>query len=177
MQKWQLRALSGANAGYFGPEVDVPVTVSASATPQYGASVVSQTLPSLMTAGKVYSFTIAMQNAGSASWSGSSFGLRSVNSPANLWQTTLTSLGAAETVAPGGSRTFTFNVRAPATAGTYSSNWGMVQSGGVGGFGPTATTGGLVVTLCGNSAMDAGETCDDGNLVNGDGCSDHCQTE
>ncbi len=30
---------------------------------------------------------------------------------------------------------------------------------------------------CGNRALDAGETCDDGNMVAGDGCSPMCQTE
>ncbi len=30
---------------------------------------------------------------------------------------------------------------------------------------------------CGNNILDAGEQCDDGNLVNGDGCSSTCHTE
>jgi cysteine-rich repeat protein len=30
---------------------------------------------------------------------------------------------------------------------------------------------------CGNGAIDTGETCDDGNLADGDGCSMSCQTE
>jgi len=35
----------------------------------------------------------------------------------------------------------------------------------------------LPPTLCGNGALDAGEQCDDGNLLNGDGCSDSCQID
>jgi cysteine-rich repeat protein len=37
----------------------------------------------------------------------------------------------------------------------------------------------LVVTcdLCGNTVVDPGEDCDDGNVVNGDGCSAVCRTE
>jgi len=31
--------------------------------------------------------------------------------------------------------------------------------------------------VCGNSAKELGESCDDGNLANGDGCSDVCQVE
>jgi cysteine-rich repeat protein len=31
--------------------------------------------------------------------------------------------------------------------------------------------------LCGNGAMDTGETCDDGNNLDGDGCSAGCLTE
>ncbi|HEY5928142.1 MAG TPA: hypothetical protein VIV11_40925, partial [Kofleriaceae bacterium] len=30
---------------------------------------------------------------------------------------------------------------------------------------------------CGNGAVDANETCDDGNVTNGDGCSDVCENE
>ncbi|MDP3966381.1 MAG: DUF4215 domain-containing protein [archaeon] len=31
--------------------------------------------------------------------------------------------------------------------------------------------------VCGNSAVESGETCDDGNTISGDGCSSTCQTE
>jgi cysteine-rich repeat protein len=31
--------------------------------------------------------------------------------------------------------------------------------------------------VCGNSSVEYGETCDDGNVIAGDGCSDLCQTE
>ncbi len=31
--------------------------------------------------------------------------------------------------------------------------------------------------VCGNSEIDAGESCDDGNLSNGDNCNDECQDE
>ena len=30
---------------------------------------------------------------------------------------------------------------------------------------------------CGNGIIDPGETCDDGNIINGDGCSSTCQAE
>ena len=32
-------------------------------------------------------------------------------------------------------------------------------------------------TKCGNRAQDTGETCDDGNIVSGDGCSRSCVVE
>ncbi|HEY5958952.1 MAG TPA: DUF4215 domain-containing protein, partial [Polyangiaceae bacterium] len=40
----------------------------------------------------------------------------------------------------------------------------------------TAVTAGYVAT-CGNSKVDFGETCDDGNLTDGDGCSSACVHE
>jgi len=42
----------------------------------------------------------------------------------------------------------------------------------IGGSG--GSSGGAV---CGNTIIESGETCDDGNLINGDGCSSTCQTE
>jgi len=35
----------------------------------------------------------------------------------------------------------------------------------------------IVTPSCGNGNIEAGETCDDGNLIDGDGCSATCQTE
>ena len=36
---------------------------------------------------------------------------------------------------------------------------------------------GVAAPLCGNSVIEIGETCDDGNIIAGDGCSATCQTE
>lgn len=38
------------------------------------------------------------------------------------------------------------------------------------------TTGGII-PVCGNSKVELGEQCDDGNIISGDGCSATCQTE
>src|SRR5512144_716472 len=32
-------------------------------------------------------------------------------------------------------------------------------------------------SVCGNGAIEAGEACDDGNLIGGDGCSSACTVE
>jgi len=43
---------------------------------------------------------------------------------------------------------------------------------------PTLTgSRGAGCPVCGNSEIDAGESCDDGNMVSGDGCRDDCQDE
>ena len=34
-----------------------------------------------------------------------------------------------------------------------------------------------LVPVCGNSAVETGETCDDGNTTSGDGCSSACADE
>ncbi|QQR83197.1 DUF4215 domain-containing protein [Candidatus Peregrinibacteria bacterium] len=41
----------------------------------------------------------------------------------------------------------------------------------------TIQANGTVSTSCGNATLDTGETCDDGNTVNGDGCSSVCALE
>lgn len=35
----------------------------------------------------------------------------------------------------------------------------------------------VVANVCGNHAVETGETCDDGNVISGDGCSSTCQIE
>lgn len=174
---WQMRKTSGVDASFYGALINVPVTVDPNAQAQYGATVASQNIPLKVTAGKTYTFQVGMTNSGSAAWSGSSFTLYSTNSPASLWTTTNVPLGASETVASAATRTFNISAKAPAAAGTYESRWRMRYLSGIGFFGEEAVTSGIVVTLCGNSTTDAGETCDDGNLVDGDGCSSDCATE
>jgi cysteine-rich repeat protein len=173
---WQLRKLSGTNAGFYGAIVSVPIVVSGAVTPTYGSTVVSQTVPTLVTVGTNQQFIITMKNTGSAAWTGSNFVLYSTSSPTNVWNITQSALGASETVAANAQRVFTLNVKAPTTPGTYNSSWRMNQLGGNGLFGATALQA-VTVTNCGNGAIDSGEQCDDGNLVNGDGCSNACQFE
>ena len=43
--------------------------------------------------------------------------------------------------------------------------------------GGSPTSPSTCVFLCGNSILDTGEQCDDGNTANGDGCSSTCQIE
>jgi cysteine-rich repeat protein len=83
----------------------------------------------------------------------------------------------------------------PFFAATTTSTTGAGGAGGDGGSGGTGAAGGSVGgsggatggggagggvnPLCGNAAVDyaVGEECDDGNLVDGDGCSGTCQLE
>lgn len=176
--RWQMRKVNGTDIGDFGTLLDFPVTVDASATPLYGASVASQTISARLTAGKAATFIVRMTNTGSSAWTGSTFGLYSTNSPTSLWASNGISLGSAESVAASSSHDFVLNVIAPATPGTYDSRWRMRQvgGGGVGYFGEEAVTIGIDVTLCGNGVVDSGEDCDDGNLTDGDTCSSSCQT-
>ncbi|UGQ46084.1 FG-GAP-like repeat-containing protein [Massilia endophytica] len=105
------------------------ITVTSQAAPVNNASFVSQSVPSTMIAGQSYSVSVTMQNTGTTTWSpgGSQpHGLGSQNPQDNaIWRANRVALSS--TVAPGASRTFSFTVTAPSTAGTYNFQWRMVQ--------------------------------------------------
>ena len=173
--RFSMRKLVEPGKGLFGELINTPIDVGA-IPPQVGATVVSQNIPTLMTAGSAQTFEITMRNNGNDPWNGSAFRLASINTPASIWGNTGLALNAGETVAPGTDRVFTLNVTAPA-AGVYDSRWQMQETTIVGLFGEQAITTGITVTECGNRLLDPGEQCDDGNLIDLDGCSSICQDE
>ena len=61
---------------------------------------------------------------------------------------------------------------AGSTAGTAGTATGTAS-----GTGATDTAGTTAGGLCGNALLDAGEACDDGNALDGDGCSATCTIE
>jgi cysteine-rich repeat protein len=77
--------------------------------------------------------------------------------------------------------------RQPSTvgAGGATATAGAGGAGGTSGTAATTTTtttggggmGGNAPDPCGNSTIDNGEECDDGNTTSGDGCSDQCTVE
>ena len=99
------------------------------------AQFVSQSVPSAMIAGQSYSVSVTMQNNGTTTWQDSltcgsyfcSYRLLAQN-PANntIWGYSRPSV--VNSVAPGTSKTFTFNVTAPATPGTYHVTVGGTQT-------------------------------------------------
>ena len=99
---------------------------------QNNAIFVSQNVPAVMIPGQVYPVSVTMQNTGTTTWTRNTFHRLGTQNPQdnNLWTGSarvLMPVGAS--VAPGASHTFTFNVTAPATAGTYNFQWRMVQDG------------------------------------------------
>jgi hypothetical protein len=99
------------------------------------ATFVSQTVPSTMVAGQTYNVSVKMFNAGTTTWtSGSNYRLGS-QFPDNNTTWGWNRVSPAASVAPGTNGTFTFNVTAPATPGTYYFQWMMVRDGGGGWFG------------------------------------------
>ncbi|HEX8919947.1 MAG TPA: LamG-like jellyroll fold domain-containing protein [Pyrinomonadaceae bacterium] len=110
---------------------------------------VSQSIPTSMTAGQTYPVTVTMRNTGTTTWtSADNVALGTQNPQDNTtWGSTPLGNGRVNlpaTVAPGSDATFTFNVTAPSTPGTYNFQRRMVR-GASGWFGEV--TQNVVVTV------------------------------
>ena len=94
------------------------------------AAFVSQNVPSVMVPGQTYPVTVTMRNTGTTTWTGADgYRLGSQNPEDNfVWQAWRFAPPSA--VAPGQEVTFSFNVIAPTTPGTYNFQWKMIQQGG-----------------------------------------------
>lgn len=105
---------------------NIPITV---VSPSNQAEFVSQNVKSVMTAGEYSTVSITMKNVGNTTWAtGSNFWLGSQNPHDNMtWG--LNRVVLPNPVPPGTTVTFTFDVFAPATKGTYNFQWRMVQDG------------------------------------------------
>lgn len=91
------------------------------------AAFVSQSVPMSMTPGAAYNASVTMKNNGSVTWPAGAAYLLGAQNPADN-----TRWGSARAVlkgpvSPGGQATFSFQVKAPTTPGTYDFQWRMVQ--------------------------------------------------
>jgi hypothetical protein len=109
-----------------------------------GASFVSQSVPASMTAGQAAAASVTMSNTGTTTWSPGTYMLSSLNPAGNsTWG--LSQVALTSPVPPGSNATFSFNITAPAAAGTYNFQWGMSQTG-PGSFGAPSTNVAIVVS-------------------------------
>jgi subtilisin family serine protease len=97
------------------------------------AAVVSNTIPATMTAGQKYTVAITMRNTGTTAWSeGDRIRLGAVGDgtgDAARFGAMRVTIPTGVSVAPGASHTFAFTMTAPATAGTYTPQYRMLQEG------------------------------------------------
>lgn len=99
--------------------------------PPHGGAFVSQTVPSVMTAGEQYAVSVAIRNTGTNTWTlTDKYRLGSQNPrDNNTWGISRVLLDASDSIATGEEKTFTWTVTAPAAAGTYNFQWQMVREG------------------------------------------------
>jgi len=90
-----------------------------------------QTVVMTMTPGQVVSVSVTMQNIGTATWTETAgYRLGGQNPQDNgTWGFGRVYLDAADAIAPGQSKTFAFDVSAPATPGLYNFQWRMLLEG------------------------------------------------
>ncbi len=95
------------------------------------AQMISFNAPTNMTAGQDYEVSVTVKNAGSTTWTSAGnqpWKLGSQNpQDNNTWNVSRVAIAAGQEVRPGDSYTFTFTVKAPATAGQYNMQWRMVR--------------------------------------------------
>jgi len=102
------------------------------------AQIVSDTIPAAMTAGQSYSVSVTVKNTGANTWTAAnSYKLGAVGS-ADPFAATKILLDASDSIVPGQSKTFSFTMTAPTTAGTYTTDWQMLREE-VAWFGDTLT--------------------------------------
>lgn len=104
----------------------------------HGSEFVSDTIPSTMEVGKTYNVSITVNNLGTNTWTAAaSYNLGAANdSDKFLRGKNRVIMNSSLSVSTGQSVTYSFQMTAPTTAGSYSSDWRMVQDG-VTWFGPT----------------------------------------
>ncbi|HEX7314762.1 MAG TPA: hypothetical protein VF297_12625 [Pyrinomonadaceae bacterium] len=93
------------------------------------AAFVAQTVPAQMTAGLIYNVSVTMKNTGSTTWTRAGEYKLGAQNPQDTsrWGTTRVELTPADSIAPGATKRFDFQVRAPATTGTQPFQWRMLR--------------------------------------------------
>jgi hypothetical protein len=126
---YALSAKATDNGGAVGVSNTVTVSVAVSVSNNAAAGTVS--IPTAMTAGRAYAVLVAMRNSGTSTWTAAAgYKLGSQNPQDNTtWGTNRILLAPGDSIAPGQTKTFTFNVTAPVTARTYNCQWRMVREG------------------------------------------------
>lgn len=146
---WYLR-LAGEGTRMLRGEIPLTSTIPIVPFPD-DAAFVSQDASTILTPGATQSVSVTMKNAGTTSWSTSdNYVLAYSIAPGNdLWGTSVVALEASESIAPGESKTFTFDITAPATEGVYKFQWSL-QRDSLGLFGEESDMRLINVTSTGN---------------------------
>ena len=98
--------------------------------PVNGAAFVRQSAPpAVMTPGAKATVSITLRNTGASSWTREQGYQLGAQGPADnaLWRSGRVLLAPGETIRPGGSKTFRFEIAAPTKPGRHSFQWRMVR--------------------------------------------------
>jgi hypothetical protein len=121
-----------ADARQIGPLPNLQAAINQLLAPPRAAQFLSQSVPSTLSAGRVYPISLTVKNTGTLAWSPigpqcNAFRLGSANPYNNATWLPAARVDLPNVVPPGGQVTLNFNVTAPSTPGTYNFQWQMVQ--------------------------------------------------
>jgi hypothetical protein len=108
------------------------------------ASFVGQSVPTTVRAGQTFQVSLTFRNAGTTAWSEANTIRLQARAGTPTWSMATVLLESGEQVHRNGERTFTFDVQAPATPGTYVFQRIMARSGT--GFGQASAAVSITVT-------------------------------
>ena len=105
------------------------ITSPADAKSIDNASFISQSVSSSLTTGQTVTVSVTMKNTGTTTWTANAGYVLGSQSPQDniQWGVGRVLLSAVDQVDPGQSKTFTFQIKAPAQAGNYNFQWQMLQ--------------------------------------------------
>jgi hypothetical protein len=90
---------------------------------------ISQSVPDSLIAGSQYQATVVMQNTGTNTWTNTSgYYLGIIANPSNLWGIDKAPLLESDSIATSETKTFTFAIDAPTTAGSYMFQCQMLKA-------------------------------------------------
>ncbi len=124
---WYLR-LTGEGTKMLRQEIDLTSTIPIVPFPD-NAEFTSQVVPTVMGPGATSSVSLVMENRGTTDWTSSdNFRLGYTVAPGSaIWGTDEVNLNTDETIVPGESKTFTFDITAPGDEGVYKFQWSMIR--------------------------------------------------
>jgi hypothetical protein len=123
---WYLR-LSGEGTKMLRQEIPLTVTIPIVPFPD-NSEFKSQDAPTIVAPGTTQSVSLSFENSGITSWTNAdTFKLVDLASESAVWGIMEIELGPGETIAPGESKTFTFDITAPAAEGVYKFQWQMTR--------------------------------------------------
>jgi Ig-like domain-containing protein len=132
---------------------------------------VDQSVPAAMNPGQQIDVTISMQNTGTATWSVASEHKLGAQNPQDnsTWGFNRVVLEVGDSIEPGQSKTFSFQVTAPANPGVYNFQWRMLQESveWFGEFSPNVivTVGTQNITVCEAARALAGTQTDASGVI------------
>ncbi len=125
-EDWYLRLANWGSKMQRGEiAVSATIPVSSSTSPD-DAQIISDTIPTTMVANQEYMVSVTVRNTGETYWNAEVFKLGGVGD-SDPFAASRQNLPAGTVVAPNGQYTFTFMMTAPATTGTYTTDWQMVH--------------------------------------------------